>query len=107
MRTHNHGLFFRLGDQDYEKLNNMANVFHMPMSTVIRMMINKNVIQEYLPADYWKLFTAVDSCKNELHHKRLTNPQCNDCPECKEALKGCKEAWRAIFDSYFGDKKTK
>ena len=101
MRTHTHGLFFRLNEQEYAKLKHMSERSHLPMSTVIRKLILDKPISDYPPADYWKLYRAIEGCRIILPSTGLLKPQCNNCSECKQALEDCNATWRAVFYGLF------
>ena len=101
MRNHNNGLFFRLDDADYAKLKLMAHSSRLPMSTVLRKLIDDESIIAYPPVDYWNLFRSIEKCRNKLDSKDLLNPQCHICTECKKALAECTAAWRAVMDAFF------
>ena len=101
MRTHDHGLFFRLNEHEYAKLKQMAERSHLPMSTVIRKLILDKPVSDYPPADYWNLYRSVDACRGKLDLANVLNPKCHNCPECKQALEECIATWRVIFDGLF------
>ena len=106
MRNHDRGLFIRLNEEDNAKLKRMASRSHLPVSTVIRKLVNGDPITEYPPADYWSLLRAVDSCRNTLHSKCLSDPRCGGCIECRQSLTECTAAWRAVFGAFFDPKHT-
>ena len=101
MRNKNNGLFFRLDDSDYAKLKQLAERSHLPMSTVLRKLIDAKQIVAYPPVDYWNLFRSIDECRNTLDSLYQMNAQCHNCPECRESLEGCTTAWRSVFDAFF------
>ena len=104
VRTHNHGLFFRLDDRDYRKLKDMAAESRLQMSTVIRKLISNNVIKASPSADCWKLYKEIEKCRQILDTKCVKSLQCNECPQCKEALKECNNAWLAVFNAFLTGK---
>lgn len=105
MRKHDRGLFIRLNEADDARLRQMADRAHLPVSTVVRKLINGNPIMEYPPADYWRLLRAADSCRNALS-RYMPDPRCRNCPECRRALTECMAAWRAVFDAFFDPRRA-
>ncbi len=101
MRYHTHRLEVRLDDRDNKKLNALVERSGLPKSTVIRKMIDGEMLIEHPPIDYWNAYRCLEECRLMLHQADLLNANCRRCDACREAMKECMKTWEAHRKAFF------